>query len=233
MSQTLNKKQLKEKLWNPNLLASESIFWSNSVKPADPDHPGVPRFFQWCGRNLFSHKVVDLVEQSCLFAQHVHWCDLNCQRKEGSRERLWVVCAWSHLVSPSKAVNSRIHWRADLNSNRFHFCVKILKPESKTCFTAKARLFCSLCWQQEWANLNSACRQNKSFIRCTSLTEQWNWQGGPERSFNNSCLLSQNWVLPTAGRCGRYVLIIHFYVELGQKLIQFNIQFKIESKIFI
>ena len=34
-------------------------------------------------------------------------------------------------------------------------------------------------------------------------------------------------------RCGRYVLIIHFYVESGQKLIQFNIQFKIESKIFI
>ncbi len=34
-------------------------------------------------------------------------------------------------------------------------------------------------------------------------------------------------------RGGRYVLIIHFYVELGQKLIQFNIQFKIESKIFI
>ena len=35
------------------------------------------------------------------------------------------------------------------------------------------------------------------------------------------------------GRCGRYVLIIHFYVESGQKIIQFNIQFKIESKIFI
>ena len=31
----------------------------------------------------------------------------------------------------------------------------------------------------------------------------------------------------------RYVLIIHFYVESGQKMIQFNIQFKIESKIFI
>ena len=31
----------------------------------------------------------------------------------------------------------------------------------------------------------------------------------------------------------RYVLIINFYVESGQKLIQFNIQFKIESKIFI
>ena len=130
MSETLNKKQLKEKLWNPNLVASESIFWSNSVTPADLDHPGVPRFFQWCGRNLFSHKVVNLVEQSCLFAQHVHWCDLNCQRKEGSRERLWVVCAWSHLVSPSKAVNSRIHWRTDLNSNGFLFCVEILKPES-------------------------------------------------------------------------------------------------------
>ena len=35
------------------------------------------------------------------------------------------------------------------------------------------------------------------------------------------------------GRGGRYVLIIHFYVESGQKMIQFNIQFKIESKIFI
>ena len=58
MSQTLNKKQLKEELWNPNLVASESIFWSNSVTPADLDHPGVPRFFQWCGRSLFSHKVV-------------------------------------------------------------------------------------------------------------------------------------------------------------------------------
>ena len=34
-------------------------------------------------------------------------------------------------------------------------------------------------------------------------------------------------------RGGRYVLIIHFYVESGQKMIQFNIQFKIESKIFI
>ena len=32
---------------------------------------------------------------------------------------------------------------------------------------------------------------------------------------------------------GRYVLIIHFYVESGQKMIQFNIQFKVESKIFI
>ena len=31
----------------------------------------------------------------------------------------------------------------------------------------------------------------------------------------------------------RYVLIIHFYVESGQKFIQFNIQFKIRSKIFI
>ena len=28
-------------------------------------------------------------------------------------------------------------------------------------------------------------------------------------------------------------MIIHFYVESGQKMIQFNIQFKIESKIFI
>ena len=36
-----------------------------------------------------------------------------------------------------------------------------------------------------------------------------------------------------AGRGGRYVLIIHFYVESGQKMIQFNIQFKVESKIFI
>ena len=34
-------------------------------------------------------------------------------------------------------------------------------------------------------------------------------------------------------RGGRYVLIIHFYVESGQKMIQFNIQFKVESKIFI
>ena len=34
-------------------------------------------------------------------------------------------------------------------------------------------------------------------------------------------------------RGSRYVLIIHFYVESGQKMIQFNIQFKIESKIFI
>jgi len=37
----------------------------------------------------------------------------------------------------------------------------------------------------------------------------------------------------TPPRGGRYVLIIHFYVESGQKMIQFNIQFKIESKIFI
>ena len=37
--------------------------------------------------------------------------------------------------------------------------------------------------------------------------------------------------VPTRG--GRYVLIIHFYVESDQKMIQFNIQFKIESKIFI
>ena len=50
---------------------------------------------------------------------------------------------------------------------------------------------------------------------------------------------SENLLLKTTlsggrvGRCGRYVLIIHFYVESGQKLIQFNIQFKIESKIFI
>ena len=28
-------------------------------------------------------------------------------------------------------------------------------------------------------------------------------------------------------------MIIHFYVESGQKMIQFNIQFKVESKIFI
>ena len=34
-------------------------------------------------------------------------------------------------------------------------------------------------------------------------------------------------------RGGRYVLIIHFYLESGQKMIQFNIQFKVESKIFI
>ena len=38
---------------------------------------------------------------------------------------------------------------------------------------------------------------------------------------------------PLGPRGGRYVLIIHFYVESGQKMIQFNIQFKIESKIFI
>ena len=36
-----------------------------------------------------------------------------------------------------------------------------------------------------------------------------------------------------ASRGGQYVLIIHFYVESGQKIIQFNIQFKIQSKIFI
>ena len=28
-------------------------------------------------------------------------------------------------------------------------------------------------------------------------------------------------------------MIIHFYVESGQKMIRFNIQFKVESKIFI
>ena len=27
----------------------------------------------------------------------------------------------------------------------------------------------------------------------------------------------------------RYILIIHFYVESGQKMIQFNIQFKVET----
>ena len=36
-----------------------------------------------------------------------------------------------------------------------------------------------------------------------------------------------------AGRGGRYVLIINFYVESGQKMIQVNIQFKIEPKICI
>ena len=32
---------------------------------------------------------------------------------------------------------------------------------------------------------------------------------------------------------GRYVLNIHFYIESGQKMIQFNIPFKTKSKIFI
>ena len=31
----------------------------------------------------------------------------------------------------------------------------------------------------------------------------------------------------------RYVLNIHFHVESGQKMLQFNIQFRIESRIFI
>ena len=37
---------------------------------------------------------------------------------------------------------------------------------------------------------------------------------------------------PHIPRGQRYVLIIHFYVESGQKMIQFNIQFKIKSKIY-
>ena len=32
---------------------------------------------------------------------------------------------------------------------------------------------------------------------------------------------------------GRYVLNIHFFIESGQKMIQFNIPFKTKSKIFI
>merc|ERR1712105_506141 len=44
---------------------------------------------------------------------------------------------------------------------------------------------------------------------------------------------SKNGLSALASRGGRYVLIINFYVESGQKMIQFNIQFKIESKIFI
>ena len=35
------------------------------------------------------------------------------------------------------------------------------------------------------------------------------------------------------GSPGRYVFNIHFYIELGQKMIQFNIQFKIKSNLFI
>ena len=35
------------------------------------------------------------------------------------------------------------------------------------------------------------------------------------------------------GSPGQYVLNIHFFIKLGQKMIQFNIQFKIKSKIFI
>ena len=37
----------------------------------------------------------------------------------------------------------------------------------------------------------------------------------------------------SAARGRRLILIIHFYVESGKKMIQFNIQFKIESRIFI
>ena len=41
------------------------------------------------------------------------------------------------------------------------------------------------------------------------------------------------YIFPLLTRGGRYVLIIHFYAESGQKMIQFNIWFKIELRIFI
>ena len=39
--------------------------------------------------------------------------------------------------------------------------------------------------------------------------------------------------IPTAIRGERYVLKIHFFIESGQKIIQFKIQFKTKSRIFI
>ena len=38
---------------------------------------------------------------------------------------------------------------------------------------------------------------------------------------------------PPSCKGGRYVLKIHFFIESGQKMIQFKIQFKTKSKIFI
>ena len=73
--------------------------------------------------------LLNLVQQLWIFAQHNHWCDLNCQRREGSPEHLWVVYACAHEVSPSKAVKSRINWRAHLNSKCFHFCWQILESK--------------------------------------------------------------------------------------------------------
>ena len=46
--------------------------------------------------------------------------------------------------------------------------------------------------------------------------------------FSEICVQFVQLVSPGAGRGQPYVLIINFYVESGQKLIQFNIQFKIE-----
>ena len=46
-------------------------------------------------------------------------------------------------------------------------------------------------------------------------------------------VLTEISIHPSIHRGGRYVLIINFYVESGQKMIQFNIQFKVEYKIFI
>ena len=39
--------------------------------------------------------------------------------------------------------------------------------------------------------------------------------------------------LKESGRPGRFVLKIHFFIEFGLKMIQFKIQFKTKSKIFI
>ena len=62
-------------------------------------------------------------------------------------------------------------------------------------------------------------------------------EGGMGGSYRVMSSVQWGWFSHPSGRSisrgGRYVLIIHFYVESGQKLIQFNIQFKIESKIFI
>ena len=70
---------------------------------------------------------------------------------------------------------------------------------------------------------------HEGLVRCLKLQPQL-VKAGSEPSFGFICTDAKS---PPTTRGGRYVLIIHFYVESGQKMIQFNIQFKIESKIFI
>ena len=72
-------------------------------------------------------------------------------------------------------------------------------------------------------------------VICFSPFSNWYWPCCSTKAdmYNrrfNGCFL-QVWFVTVRG--GRYVLIIHFYVESGQKMIKFNIQFKVESKIFI
>ena len=81
------------------------------------------------------------------------------------------------------------------------------------------------------------CRSNwgarMSFAQASSRCSSWCWEvtAGLHKVAGMIWLV---WLVGwLVGRGSRYVLIIHFYVESGQKMIQFNIQFKIESKIFI